>query len=100
MTIELEFDGPSIQEICYQIFPHGFNNLPEDISKTRIFYEFILVDTKSIESTHVLDRSNPSKIIYSKLRILKVLTPSYWNQGMFATKKILKNFQTPVIHIL
>lgn len=58
-TIEPKFDGPSIQEICIQIFPHGFNYLPKDISKTRTFYEFILVDTKSVETTHVPNRSDP-----------------------------------------
>ncbi|KAA0038025.1 Enzymatic polyprotein [Cucumis melo var. makuwa] len=83
LTIEPEFDGPSVQEVCSQIFPHGFNFLPEDLSKTRTFYEYILVDSKSAEITHVPDKNDPSKIIYSKLRIFRVLTPSYWKQGMF-----------------
>lgn len=31
LTIEPEFDGPSVHEVCDQIFPHGFNFLPEDL---------------------------------------------------------------------
>ena len=77
LTIEPEFDGPSALEVCKQIFPHGFNFLPEDLAKTRTFYEFILVDSKSAEITHVPNKHDPSKIIYSKLRIFRVLTPSY-----------------------
>ncbi|TYK06666.1 Enzymatic polyprotein [Cucumis melo var. makuwa] len=45
VVIELEFDGPSIPEICSQVYPHGFNFFPEDIKKTRQFYEFILIDS-------------------------------------------------------
>ena len=33
LTIETEFDRPSVQEVCNQIFPHGFNFLSKDLSK-------------------------------------------------------------------
>lgn len=95
LTIEPEFDGPSVHEVCDQIFPHGFNFLPEDLSKTRTFYEYILVDSKSAEITHVPDKNDPSKIIYSKLRIFRVLTPSYWRQGMFVGRKFSHPFKPP-----
>ena len=95
LTIEPEFDGPSVPEVCKQVFPHGFNFLPEDLSKTRTFYEFILVDSKSAEITHVPDKNDPSKIIYSKLRIFQVLTPSYWKQGMFVGKRFSQPFKPP-----
>ncbi|TYJ98086.1 hypothetical protein E5676_scaffold565G00190 [Cucumis melo var. makuwa] len=48
LTIEPEFDGPSVQEVCSQIFPHGFNFLPEDLSKTRTFYEGCLWEENSL----------------------------------------------------
>ena len=31
LTIETKFDEPSVQEVCNQIFPHGFNFLPKDL---------------------------------------------------------------------
>ncbi|KAA0058432.1 polyprotein [Cucumis melo var. makuwa] len=93
ITIEPEFDGPSVQEICDQVFPRGFNFLLKEISKTRTFYEFILVDSKSAEITHVNDRNDPSKIIYSKLRIFRILTSSTWKQGMFVGKKFSQHFK-------
>ncbi|KAA0037025.1 polyprotein [Cucumis melo var. makuwa] len=55
VVIEPEFDGPSVPEISSQVYPHGFNFFPEDIKKTRQFYEFILVDTVSAEITHIPD---------------------------------------------
>ena len=58
LTIEPEFDGPSVLEVCKQIFPHGFNFLLEDLAKTRMFYEFILVDSKTAEITHVSDKND------------------------------------------
>ncbi|KAA0058437.1 Retrotransposable element Tf2 [Cucumis melo var. makuwa] len=39
LTIEPEFDGPSVYEVYNQIFPHEFNFLPEDLAKTRTFYK-------------------------------------------------------------
>ncbi|KAA0050447.1 polyprotein [Cucumis melo var. makuwa] len=95
LTIEPEFDGPFVHEVCNQIFPHEFNFLPEDLSKTRTFYEYILVDSKSAEITHVPDKNDPSKIIYSKFRIFRVLTPSYWKQGMFVGRKFSHPFKPP-----
>ncbi|KAA0052110.1 polyprotein [Cucumis melo var. makuwa] len=68
LTIEPEFDGPSVQEVCSQIFPHGFNFLPEDLSKARTFYEYILVDSKSAEITH-LGPSGNFKALSKSLRI-------------------------------
>uniref|UniRef100_A0A0A0LUE7 Uncharacterized protein n=1 Tax=Cucumis sativus TaxID=3659 RepID=A0A0A0LUE7_CUCSA len=95
LTIEPEFDRPSVFELCKQIFPHGFNFLPEDLAKTKTFYEFILVDSKSAEITHVPYKNDPLKIIYSKLRIFRVLTPSYWKQGMFVGKRFSQPFKSP-----
>ena len=63
-----------------KIFPDDFNFLPDDLRKMRKFYEFILVDTKSVEITHVLDKNDSSKIAYSKLKFFKAMNPTHWNQ--------------------
>lgn len=61
--------------------------IPRVYTKTCTFYEFILVDTKSAKITHVLDKNDPSKIVFSKIKIFKVLNPTNWNRSLF-TKKI------------
>ncbi|KAA0062815.1 polyprotein [Cucumis melo var. makuwa] len=83
VDIEPEFNGPSVLEIGSHVYPHGFNFFLKDIKKTRQFYEFILVDTVSAETTHIPDRNNLEKIVYSKLKNFRVLTPSHWPQGMY-----------------
>lgn len=55
----------------------------EDLHKTRRFYEFILVDTKSVEITRTSNFENPSKIAYSKLKTFKFMNPTYWNQDPY-----------------
>ncbi|KAA0050193.1 Enzymatic polyprotein [Cucumis melo var. makuwa] len=92
VVIEPEFDEPSVLEICSQVYPYGFNFFPKDIKKTRQFYEFILVDTFSVEITHIPDRNNSKKIVYSKLNFFRVLTPSHWPQGMYVPWKFSKPF--------
>ncbi|TYK23161.1 Retrotransposable element Tf2 [Cucumis melo var. makuwa] len=92
VVIEPEFDRPFVPEICSQVYPHGFNFFSKDIKKTRQFYEFILVDTVSIEITHIPDRNNPEKIVYSKLKNFRVLTSSHWPQGMYVPWKFSKPF--------
>lgn len=47
--------------------------------KTRRYYEFILVDTGSIEIEHKLsDEQKPDSITYSKFTIKRILTPFEW----------------------
>ena len=55
-----------------KIFQNEKYFISNEILKTRIFYEFILVDTESIQISHV---QNPegNDIAYSKCKILKVL---------------------------
>ncbi|KAA0058438.1 polyprotein [Cucumis melo var. makuwa] len=68
LTIEPEFDGPSVHEVCNQIFPHELNFLPKDLANTRTFYEYILVDSNSAEITH-LGPSGNFKALSKSLRI-------------------------------
>ena len=55
------------------------------ILKTRKLYEFILVDTESVQISHV---QNPkgNGIAYSKCKILKVLNEKYCDQNIFTHK--------------
>jgi hypothetical protein len=74
LVIEKEFYNKDTNRIIPHYFPLGFHYILENISKTRQFYDFILVDTNSIKITHNQDKNNPQKINYSKLKILNVLT--------------------------
>lgn len=72
------------------LFCPEFHWCPTEPTKTQKFYEFILVDSGSVEITHTRDTQNNQYITMSKCRILKVLTLKDWNK---ATE--LKNFSIP-----
>ena len=61
--------------------------LQSNLDKTRKFYEFILVDTESIEISHVL------QIFDSKCKIFKVLTHKTWGQSPDTHKIFSENFR-------
>jgi hypothetical protein len=63
--------------------------LPRDLSKTREYYEFILVDSNSITLTH--QREN-SSIKFSKFKIDKVLSPSDWGMAPYTKKSFSRVF--------
>lgn len=84
--LEHEFVAEDIPTITKKLFPQDFYFFPENLKKTRQFYEFILVDTNSIEITHSPTKNDPSKIGYSKLKILKVIGLSKWNQSIYTEK--------------
>ena len=65
--------------------------LTNEISKTRRFYEFIFVDTESIQVSHV---KNPegTDIAYSKCKILKIISEKDWEQNPFTHKQFSENF--------
>ena len=72
------------------IFQNDKYFISNEILKTRKFYEFILVDTESVQISHV---SNPKSngIAYSKYKVLKVLNEKDWDQIIFTHKDYLKN---------
>ena len=65
--------------------------ISNDISKTRRFYEFILVDMESIQVSHI---KNPegTNIAYSKCKILKIISENDWEQSPFTHKLFSQNF--------
>ena len=74
-----------------KIFQNDKYFISNEILKTRKFYEFILVDTESVQISHV---QNPegNGIAYSKYKILKVLNEKDWDQSIFTHKRFSKNF--------
>ena len=52
-----------------KIFSKGFF-FQNDLVKTRKFYEYILIDTDSVEITHILNKDS-TDICYSKCKIFK-----------------------------
>ena len=62
-----------------------------EISKTRRFYEFILVDTEFVQISHI---KNPegTDIAYSKCKILKIISEKEWEQNPFTHKCFSQNF--------
>ena len=55
-------------------FPYGKFFLQNNLEKTRKFYEFILVDTDSMEISHIQNKTSID-IFYSKYKIYKVISP-------------------------
>ncbi|KAI5400404.1 hypothetical protein KIW84_065336 [Lathyrus oleraceus] len=82
----------SLLQNISRIFPPGFYFIPKDQTKTRKFYEFILVDSESITLTHQTDPSDKSKIKFSKFKVNKVLSPSDWNQPPSELKSFSRAF--------
>ncbi|CAL5212309.1 unnamed protein product [Lathyrus oleraceus] len=82
----------SLLQNISRIFPLGFYFIPKDQTKTRKFYEFILVDSESITLTHQTYPSDKSKIKFSKFKVNKVLSPSDWNQPPSELKAFSRAF--------
>ena len=45
----------NIQPVMDKILPQEFNLFPKSLDKTREFYEYVLIDTKSFEIKHQLN---------------------------------------------
>ncbi|ESQ46564.1 hypothetical protein EUTSA_v10000685mg [Eutrema salsugineum] len=54
-----------LTQFTNRIFYEDSQYLTDNLTKNRTFYEFILVDTKSVEITHHTDKSNPNLKSYS-----------------------------------
>nr|KYP51741.1 Retrotransposable element Tf2 [Cajanus cajan] len=89
MTVEPEWKDISLTNLIYTIFPEGHHYPP--FYQPRLFYEFILVDTDSIELTHSRDDQN--NIQFSKIKILRIMSPSDWDQPIHQPKSFSRQFQ-------
>ena len=81
--IETSWTNMQPREIAARFFPSSFHYLPANTLKTRTFYEFILVDTGSVEITH---KQEQNQIIYSKFKIMKFISLEEWGQPLHQAK--------------
>nr|KYP43243.1 polyprotein [Cajanus cajan] len=89
IPIEPEWANLSKEQIVNIIFPENTHH--QNYLKPRLFYEFILVDTESIDLFHSRDKEG--NIIYSKAKILKIITPEEWGQRIYQPKTFSRQFQ-------
>lgn len=80
-----------IRQIVEKVFEEGHFH-SDHLQKTQRFYEFIIVDTNSIDIKHNLDQDN--RIAYSKCTIKDVIGPSRWKDP-FAHKSFSQPFDPP-----
>ncbi|KAL4373373.1 hypothetical protein AHAS_Ahas05G0075300 [Arachis hypogaea] len=73
MALEKKWFKIDRKTLYKTVFPNTFHYPPVNIQKTQIFYEFILVEARSIELTHNKDPTTKN-VIYSKIKIIKVIT--------------------------
>jgi hypothetical protein len=88
--IEPEFAHHVPRVIASRIFHDDFHFLTDDLRKTQVFYEFILVDSDSAEIKHYPSKLDSQNIDYSTLQICRVLSPSDWGNT-----KMNKKFSQP-----
>ena len=81
-----------MSETVQKIFPSNFHFIPNHPQKTRLFYEYILVETDSIEIIHTKNKEDPTKIAFLKIKILRVLTSTKWNQSIYTEKRFSHQF--------
>ena len=89
ITLEPEFgdaQNTNFPTILKKVFPPDCPFISNHPLKDRKFFEHILIDSNSVEINHCFDPQDSRKINYSKLKILKVLTPSDWNQNIYTPK--------------
>ena len=94
--LEPDYLSASSEMIIKKIFQNEKYFISNEVLKTRIFYEFILVDTESVQISYV---SNPegNGIAYSKCKILKVLNEKDWDQNIFTHKIFSEKFDPQTI---
>nr|KYP41501.1 polyprotein [Cajanus cajan] len=97
VTLEEHWQDEDLWKIVKNLAPPHWSWIPknENLKKTKKFYQFILIDTGSVEITPVADLKNPSIINYSKLKIIKVLSYLDWKQHPCTEKNFSRPFDPP-----
>ncbi|RDY06063.1 hypothetical protein CR513_10017, partial [Mucuna pruriens] len=90
MTLEPYMIKENLKDLIAHIFPKSFHYLSNDFSKSQRFYEFILVDTDSAEITH--NKDDQGNILFSKMKIMNILSPQDWDQSLFDSKSFSRSF--------
>ena len=67
----------------------------ENTKKTKKFYQLILIDTHSADIIPEYDKTNPSLVNFSKLKIKRIISEKEWNQHPLTEKKFSRVFDPP-----
>ena len=94
LQMEPEFWDKNPFKATAKAFPQGFHFRPTSISKTRKFYEFILIDTNSVSIKHFKDPKDPNLNTHSTIQIMKVLQPRHFGSNLNQPKKCFAPFDT------
>ena len=79
LALDKEYEGYEVKHLLKPIYTNRNYVETDNSLKTRRYFEFILIDTGSLEIEHELaDKSDPESIAYSKLTIKKILSPYNW----------------------
>ena len=73
-------------------FSHEKCFLQNNLEKNRKFYDFILVDTNSVEISHIQNKTSID-ICYSKWKICKIIFQKLWGQTPDTHKMFSQNFK-------
>jgi len=87
------FDPAHIISEC--VSPHWGWIPRENTKKTKKFYQLILVDTHSADIIPEYDKTYPSLVNFSKLKIKRIISEKEWNQHPLREKKFSRVFDPP-----
>ena len=90
-VIEADHQSASGSFELQKIFQKENFFVSNNLSKTHRFCKFILVDTKSLQVSHVRNPEG-TDIAHSKCKILKLISEKDWEQSPFTHKRFSQNF--------
>ena len=82
LQMEPKFWDKNPFKVTSKAFPIGFHFRPNATNKTRIFYEFILIETNSMSIKHFEDTNDPNLNTHSTIQISKVLQPRQFGTNL------------------
>ncbi|XP_057954918.1 uncharacterized protein LOC131148954 isoform X2 [Malania oleifera] len=92
--LTLEFlDNP--KKIVDKVIDKEFHRIPEHEQKRQNFYEFILVDTESIDIFECFDKHDSTKLAFIKIKIKRILSLKQWGGNPNSTRKFSGPFSPP-----
>jgi len=95
ITLEKEWEDLDPTVIINHVAPTWGWIPKENVKKTKKFYQMIIIDTVSTEIYREVNKNDPSKTIYSKLKINRVLSYKDWNQSPLTEKRFSRVFDPP-----
>ncbi|GJQ95979.1 hypothetical protein Tco_0007118 [Tanacetum coccineum] len=69
------------------LFPQETNFYKNDF-QTRQYYEAILLDSGSVQIRHNYSKTEPEKIEFSKVKIIKIISPKEWGNRLFTNRTL------------